>query len=155
MNSPLIGENQFLLYSIAMGVFVTFVYDLLRILRRVISHNSFFVSVEDLLFWLFCAISVFMMMHRQSNGTLRWFAVLGAMVGMLVYKKTLSGIFVKWVSRILKFLLGWLCKPFGLLKKPAAAAGRRGKELVRQSGRFVKKRLTKYKKMLRMILCKQ
>lgn len=140
MGNPLIGENLFLLYSIAMGIFITFVYDLFRILRRVISHNSFFVSLEDLVFWIFCAISVFLMMQRQSNGNLRWFAVLGAMTGMLAYKKTVSGILVKGVSRLLVFL-----------GKPLAFLGKKRKQFLR----FLKKRLTALKKMLRMILCKQ
>lgn len=155
MSNLWIGENQFLFYSVAMGAFVTFVYDLLRILRRAVKHNSFFVSVEDLLFWLCCAVGVFLLLHRVSNGTLRWFAVLGALVGMWVYRKTIGGIFVKWGSRFLTFLLVWLAKPVRFVIQPLAAAGRGVGVLYRQFGRFVKKRLTKLKKVLRMVLCKQ
>ncbi|MDE6063658.1 MAG: spore cortex biosynthesis protein YabQ, partial [Lachnospiraceae bacterium] len=101
MSSPVISENLFLLYSFGMGIFITFVYDIFRIWRRVLSHNRFFISLEDILFWIFSAISVFYLMHAQSNGTLRWFAVFGALIGMILYKKTISPFYVKWSCFVL------------------------------------------------------
>lgn len=158
MSNPLIGENQFLFYSIVMGIFITFVYDLLRILRRVIPHNAFFVSLEDLIFWVFCAVSVFLMMLRLSDGTLRWFAVLGALAGMLVYKKTVSGFFVKTVSKLLGGILGVIRKILLFLSRPFRFAGRKGRETVRRGARrgklflrYLKKRLTRLPKMLKII----
>ena len=53
------SENEFLLYSLLTGIFITFVYDLLRIFRRVIPHKLIFVSLEDLAFWIYCAAEVF------------------------------------------------------------------------------------------------
>lgn len=95
------NENTFLLHALLMGIFITFVYDGLRILRRVIPHNSFFVSLEDLGFWIYCGAEVFLLMYHESNGTLRWFAVMGALAGMLFYKKLISPFFVKYVSLLL------------------------------------------------------
>ena len=155
MGNPLIGENLFLLYSIGMGVFVTFVYDLLRSLRRAIPHNNFFVSVEDIFFWIFCAISVFLMMQKQSDGTLRWFAVGGALLGMFVYRKTFSKLLVRFLSGILKWILKWLGRFLRLLGRPIGAAGRQGRKFFRRFRPFLKKRLTRLRKMLRMILCKR
>lgn len=158
MSNPLIGENQFLFYSIVMGILITFVYDLLRILRRVIPHNSFFVSLEDLVFWVFCAVSVFLMMLRLSDGTLRWFAVLGALAGMFVYRKTVSGFLVKTVSGLLRGLLRIVGKLLGFLGRPFQFAGRKGKETVQCGARkgklffrYLKKRLTRLPKMLRIV----
>ena len=89
------AENEFMLYALLMGIFITFIYDILRIFRRVIPHNGFFVSLEDLFFWIYCAMEVFLLMYHESNGTLRWFAVLGAVAGMFAYKKLISPFFVK------------------------------------------------------------
>ena len=63
MESPAAQENLFLFYSVIMGIYITFLYDLLRIGRRVITHNGFWVSVEDLAFWIYCAMKVFYLMH--------------------------------------------------------------------------------------------
>ena len=124
MESPAAQENLFLFYSVIMGIYITFLYDLLRIGRRVITHNGFWVSVEDLAFWIYCAMKVFYLMHAESDGTLRWFAILGALLGMFLYKKTISPFFVKYMAlifgtvfRILRRVAGILCRPLKKLKK--------------------------------------
>lgn len=157
------NENLFLLYALLMGIFITFLYDILRILRRVLPHSGFWVSVEDLCFWAYCAAEVFLLLYHESNGTLRWFAVLGAMTGMVLYKKLVSPFFVKYVSLLLGrvlFTLGkiscFLARPFlwaakalknraGKAKKSLSRQGRRG-------GRLLKKKLTLLVKMLKMTL---
>lgn len=162
MSSPVISENLFLLYSLGMGIFVTFLYDILRIWRRVHRHGGFLVSLEDLLFWAFCAIAVFYLMHAESNGTMRWFAILGALVGMFLYKKTVSAFFVKWMSLGLRKLLTWLEKLLRFLWKPFRALGRQGKRAGRKAADkskkaagFMKKKLTGKVKLLKIILCKR
>jgi len=133
MNGFVSYENVFLLYSVGTGIFITFVYDLLRIMRRVVRHNNFFVSVEDLLFWIFCALSVFALMYNMGNGNLRWFAVFGALGGMFAYLKIVSPWFVRNVSALLAKLVGLLVR----FKS------------------FLKNRLTVLYKLLKIILCKQ
>ena len=158
-------ENVFLLYAMILGIFITFIYDLLRIFRRIISHNRFWISVEDLGFWIFCGAEVFMLMYRESNGTLRWFAVLGALVGMTVYKKTVSGLLVKYCSLILNKLLAILMKAAHFLARPFVFAGKSagkaaGKAAGSVSGKkrilnqYIKNKLTIWKKMIKMVLSK-
>lgn len=160
------NENVFLLYALLCGIFITFVYDILRIFRRVIPHSSLLVSVEDLGFWAFCAGEVFMLMYRESNGTLRWFAVLGALVGMLVYKKAVSGIFVKYVSLLLQKILSVIGRILKILTRPFVIAGKGAGSLAGKAagqvtrGRksftnIIKKKLTAFFKMLKMVLRKQ
>ena len=160
---PMASENLFLFHALLMGIFITFVYDLLRIFRRVAPHNGFFVSAEDLLFWIYCGGEVFLLMYRESNGTLRWFAVLGALAGMLLYKKLVSPLFVKYMSLGLNRLLGIvgkvihiLCRPFlSVFRKTGRAAGRAGRSTRRALGRarrHMKNKLTYFLKVLKMNL---
>ena len=155
------SENEFLFHALLMGIFITFVYDILRILRRVIPHKGFMVSLEDLAFWIYCAEKVFLMMYHESDGNLRWFAVIGALAGMILYKKAVSPWFVKYVSmgleRILRVLIkagNFLWKPFRIAgARTGAAAGAAGNRLVRllRSGkRRMKKKLTFFLKVLKM-----
>lgn len=159
----MVSENVFLLHASLMGVLITFVYDLLRIFRRVIPHSSFFVSLEDLIFWIYCSVKVFLLMYHESDGTLRWFAVLGALGGMFLYKKLLSGLLVKYCSLMLGKLLGIIGKLLGVLMKPlrflgkkaGAGAGRvtgRVKLLRNRIKRSIKLRLTIFMKVLRINL---
>lgn len=157
------SENIFLLHAFLMGAFITFVYDLLRILRRVIPHAAFFVSLEDISFWIYCGAEVFLLMYHESDGSLRWFAVMGAMAGMFLYKKLISGLFVKYVSlvlnkilEILGKILRFLCRPFGFMgrkaKKTVRRAGGRVHRLMHRIKCAVKNRLTVFLKLLKINL---
>lgn len=155
------NENEFLLHALLMGIFITFVYDVIRIFRRVIPHNSFFVSLEDLGFWIYCGGTVFLLMHHESNGELRWFAVLGAVAGMLFYGKLISPFFVKYVSLVLSRLLGMagkalrrLFRPLMFLLRKAGQGAKRAEggaaRILRNIRRRIKIRLTYFMKVLKI-----
>lgn len=157
------NENIFLMHSMLMGIFITFVYDLLRIFRRVVPHARLLVSLEDLAFWVYCGAEVFLLMYRESNGTLRWFAVLGALAGMFFYKKMVSPLFVKYTSlllgkalELLGRILKWLCRPFCFAgRKTGSAARRAGGRLRRRMKKIrrgIKLRLTYFLKVFKMNL---
>lgn len=154
------NENMFLLYALLMGIFITFVYDILRIIRRVVPHGSFMISIEDMAFWMYCAVKVFVLMYNESNGTLRWFAILGALVGMLAYKKLLSTPFVTYTSMGLGKLLEVVAKIgrvifhplFVIIEKGKKTANAGKRRLARRRNHikwFLKKRLTFLGKMLK------
>lgn len=148
------SENGFLLHSLLMGVFIPFVYDILRIIRRVISHGGFWVAVEDLAFWAYCGAEVFLLMYHESNGTLRWFAIIGAMAGMFLYKKLVSPLFVKYVSLALRRVLTGIGRGLKWLFRPVGRAGRkvgRGtRRLMGRQKRFLRDRLKAFLKVLRI-----
>lgn len=157
------NENEFLLHALLMGIFITFVYDLLRIFRRVIPHGRLAVSLEDFIFWIYCAMKVFLLMHRESNGSLRWFAVLGALTGMLLYKKLISHVFVKEVSFGLQKVVQFLVKIGSFMFQPIGAIGKRATSAVNKAKikathrrinakRLLKKKLTFFLKVLKMNL---
>ncbi len=163
----MLNENEFLFHAFFMGIYITCVYDILRILRRVFPHGGFLISLEDICFWIYCAIKVFLLMYHESNGTLRWFAVLGAIAGMLLYIKLASPFLVKYVSLVIRKLLDILEKAVGLLLRPVRfllrkirekavrAARRRAVKLQKnrelRRGKL-KKKLTFLKKVLKMEL---
>ena len=151
----MVDENVFLAHAFFIGIYITFVYDLLRILRRVVPHSSFWVSVEDLAFWAYCAGKVFLLMHHESDGTLRWFAVLGALVGMLLYRKTVGVLFVKYMSLALIKIRDFCVKICKMVCKPFCAAGKKvtgvlGKAVKKAGPESTKKKLTLLVKMFRM-----
>lgn len=157
----MVNENQFLLHSLLLGGFVSLVYDGFRILRRVIPHRNFVVSLEDMGFWIYCGGRVFLLMHRESDGTLRWFAVLGALTGMLLYRKLVSPWFVRYSALLLGKLFGLLGRFLRFVLHPAICVVRTAGRGVRRAGggvrrmnrrlrRGVKNRLTYFFKMLKM-----
>lgn len=162
MSTNIMQEIYFLMHAIVMGILITFVYDWIRIIRRVVNHNLFFISIEDLFFWIGCSIGVFLMFYRENNGTLRWFAIIGAAIGMSLYKITLSYFFVTYMSLVLKKVINIITKliliilkPLALLLKKEAILTKKAYGKTRGVIRFLKKRLTVFIKMVKIMLCKQ
>ena len=130
-------DSIFLLHALLTGIFITFVYDGWIILRKVIPHKPLAESLEDMIFWIFCAIYVFVWLYRESNGTLRWFAVAGAVAGMILYKKTVSALWIKLATRLLSAVLGLIGRLLHLLWKPVRFWGQK---LTEQRKRLAKRR---------------
>lgn len=142
-------DTIFLLQAFATGAMITFVYDWLRILRRVIPHKQFVVSLEDFCFWVFCAVSVFLWMYRVSNGSMRWFAVAGALFGMYLYKKLFSRILVTYVSKLLQFLLRLLGRVLAFCLRPVRLAGHKIGGLHGKARCYRRKILENFKRWLK------
>lgn len=155
VSDSIFRETNILLAAIATGALLFFVYDLLRIMRRIIPHGTFWVAVEDILFWMGSAAVIFVMLYQEADGSLRGFSVGGVVIGMLLYSCLLSRFIVKGSVFLLEKILYvvfrplvWLCR---LLRRPFRAIARRGWKV----GRFLKKRLKKLWKTVKMCLYKQ
>ena len=139
----------------ATGALLFFVYDLLRIMRRLIPHGTLWVAVEDVLFWLGSAVVIFVMLYQQADGSLRGFSIGGVVIGMLLYAFLLSPLIVKGSVFLLEKILYVLFRPlvclFRLLGRPFRIFGRKGSK----AWLFFKKRLKKLWKTVRMCLNKQ
>lgn len=105
MSSEIFKEVYFLLYSVCMGIIITFVYDLFRLLREVIPHKNLVVALEDIVFWIFTSVSLFLMLYTVNNGAVRWFSIAGALLGMVLYRKSLGQYMVFYMSSIIKKIL--------------------------------------------------
>ena len=81
--SPFIArEGAFWLDCVLLGIAMALVYDCLRVFRRVVPHAGFWISLEDLLYWAFVSFRFFGLLYSENNGSLRWFSVAGAFLGM-------------------------------------------------------------------------
>lgn len=161
MSREIVQEITFFAHSVLMGLGITFVYDCIRVLRRLFKHGTVLTSLEDLLFWLACGIAVFYMLYRENDGTLRWFAVMGAAIGMICYKLTVRNTFENVMSTCLHKMMWLIFRFLQIVLKPFKCLFCAGKTLVlhvakslEKCKKIVKKRLTVCIKTLRMVLCK-
>lgn len=105
MNKAITLELQFFMVSILWGALILLAYDGLRIIRRLIRHNSIIIAIQDLLFWISASIFIFAMIYVKNNGTIRGFSVMGMGIGMVLYHYILSDLVVKLVTGCIQFLL--------------------------------------------------
>lgn len=154
VSAEILKETDVLLVSFFTGMILLFVYDLLRIIRRLIPHKAGFIGVEDLMFWIGCAIALFVMLYRENSGYIRGFVIGGVLAGMLVYNLAFSSWVVKGSVFILEKLLFLLSRPLvwtaRLMRRPAGALKKAAKKVLR----FFKKQLKKIWKAVRISLCK-
>ena len=154
VSNEILKEADVLFASFLTGMALLFVYDLLRILRRLISHKSWVTGAEDLLFWALSAVALFAMLYRENSGYIRGFAIGGVCLGMFIYNLLLSA----WVIRASVFLLE---KMLFLVSRPLVWTARlfrqpvgRLKKLLKKVLRFFKKQLKKIWKAVKMGVCK-
>lgn len=161
MSQNILNEAAFFLHSFLLGAAITFVYDGFLILRRLIRHSLLLISLEDMIFWIACAIGVFYMLYEENNGILRWFAVFGATLGMIAYKKSISSLVIHMASFIIERIFHVMFLTFGIILKPVLLLGRKIGKLLRRvfgkgrkAGKCVKNKLTSRWKLLKITLCK-
>jgi spore cortex biosynthesis protein YabQ len=74
----------------AAGVLIAFLYDLFRLKRRIVKTKSLIVHIEDVLYWLFAAIILFLSSYLISSGETRGYFYIGTILGGIIYLGVLS-----------------------------------------------------------------
>lgn len=106
INEIIIWELYALAVSFFNGVLLAWVYDNIRVLRRIVRHKTIvFMSIEDIVYGIYAGISVFVMCFRVADGIIRGFIIMGIAVGAMLYYKLLSRIYIRWAVRFIKILL--------------------------------------------------
>lgn len=76
-------EVLIFVHAIFSGIFVYGAYTGIRIVRRIFKHTIRMISLEDFLFWVAVSFYLFIQIYETSNGSVRWFFVLGVAAGMM------------------------------------------------------------------------
>lgn len=74
-------EISIFLQALLAGNIVLLVYTCIRVFRRLIKHDLFFVSLEDFFFWVWAGLYLFVKIYDTSDGSIRWFFTIGVVVG--------------------------------------------------------------------------
>ena len=162
MSSEIINQIYFLICSVFTGIIITLVYDGIKIIREVIKHNGFFIALEDVLFWIFASLFLFMMLYRVNDGTVRWFSIAGSGVGMWIYKKAAGQYIVEIMSTIINKTLHLVFRFLSLVFSPIKwvvskvfAVFRKIKKFIIIGNDKLRKKLTHDIKKVKIVLCKR
>lgn len=84
--SPLItGEAVFLLRSVICGMILGIGYEIMGRIVGLLFRRKWWRGLEDLLYWVICALVLFAMICEENGGTIRWYVLVGASAGAGVY----------------------------------------------------------------------
>lgn len=137
-----------------LGVFLAASYDVLRIFRGLIPHGSLLVNIEDLLYWIYVAVVIFLMLYEKNDGQLRGYVFGGLLVGMAVYGCTFSRICVPPLIAFLQRIRDFLLKPVRRLLRFLHAERKKSEAYCEKVWECQKKRLKKMWKLVKMGICK-
>lgn len=129
MNNSVLGELAFFAASAAAGFFCAFLYDILRISRRLVRVSDLAVNLEDILFMGTAAVVLFYASYLLNSGEMRWHSFIGGAAGVALYITAvgnrvldLSCVIIKFSVKAGTFLLKILLYPigfvFGIMRKP-------------------------------------
>ena len=125
-------ELNFFLICIFYGFFLTLTYDFFSILRRLIIHRAYMVTIEDIVYGIFIGIKVFLLNYENNNGVVRFFMFLGLIIGSVIYHKIFSAtlvlVFSTTIEHFLKGILGILTI-FGKNQKNVIKNWKRSKKI--------------------------
>lgn len=76
------GELIIFLVSVVTGIMLRLIYRSIGIFRQLVEHSLIFIGVEDLIFWVGAALYVFVQIYHTSDGSIRWYFVLGVVLGV-------------------------------------------------------------------------
>ena len=89
------------LMSVAVGIALTLSYDLLRVFRRIVSHNSILIAMEDVCFWLVWTYLTLEGLHVYGDGVLHWYMAFGILFGVVLFHYTISSTIMNLINYIL------------------------------------------------------
>ena len=121
MSEIIFQEAEIFTASFLCGVFLLFCYDIIRIVRRTISHGRKMISIEDFLFCVISGIFVFCVMYEKNNGTVRGSALLTIAFGMMCYYTFVSRYVVRFgyafIGKTIKKIYSFAFKGLKKLQK--------------------------------------
>lgn len=99
MSGEITREAELFWIAIRLGFGMMLIYDGLRIYRFLVPHRRWIRDVEDVIYWVYCALWAFAVVFKANDGSIRWFYLAGITMGMILWNQI--------VSKALKKLASW------------------------------------------------
>ena len=97
-------EAELAFSSFLLGAVLMISYDFLRLFRLLIPHGKWWTGLEDLLYWIYCAVMTFRLLFYQNSGILRGYVIGCVFFGMYLYDAIVS----RSVFEVLKKIGRWI-----------------------------------------------
>lgn len=119
---PSVEQIFILIYSFAAGVVTGVLFDVYRVIRGFQNPNKIITYVEDILFWIFASIIIFLFLLKTNFAYLTFYCYLYIFLGLCVYIRILSKLNIKimhvMISKILtifRIVRNYILYPLNLL----------------------------------------
>lgn len=111
--------------TIVLGLLLAFLYHIFYILSKTTKLNKIIKGIFDIIYWSLFALILFLVMLKFNSGEVRPFAILGSILGMIIYYAAIKNIMdtlifyiFKYIKIIFLLLLTIISTPFKLVLYP-------------------------------------
>ena len=122
MNSQ--EQIQIFFIFIVIGIIISLIFDIFRILRKVYKFSNMLIYMQDILFWLLTGIIILQSIFEFNSGDIRIFLFLGIFIGVFIYTSLFSRYFIKLgtlffniINNIIRFIYNPICKIISFMIK--------------------------------------
>ena len=111
------AENQAYLFVIFtfVGMIIGILFDFFRILRKTFKTKDIITYIEDIIFWIMTGIIIIHSMYKFCDGELRFFMIIGIVLGTAIYMLTISRYVIIISLSIIKIIIVTLIYPIKTL----------------------------------------
>ena len=166
--------SQFLIFvlTIVLGFLTGLLYDFFRITRKIFNHPNFLIQIQDIIYWVLVTFFTFKLIIIKNRGEIRWFLILGLVIGMILYFVIVSDFVIKILMSVIhiiekiittvlsiimfpiKIILKILALPFNFFKKKLKKISNKSDNILKKFKRYVKMRYKGFFKNIKIGLKK-
>lgn len=86
------NETAFFICACLTGIVVAFLYQIIRVFRKIVKHSVFFTNLEDFLYWILMSAYIFYQLYKTTYGSVRLFFALGIVFGWILGRMVVCGV---------------------------------------------------------------
>lgn len=161
MNELVSEQASIFMSAIINGVFLGFIYDLIRVFRRIIKHSHWLVNLEDLIYWIVGSFIIFLDIFKNNDGVLRGFLYAGVFLGLVIYICLISRLTINvlmliynYIKKIIIFCYKVIIKPIKVVLIPIVFLGKKIFRLLKKIKKWLIIRCRKGYKVIKIIITK-
>jgi spore cortex biosynthesis protein YabQ len=108
----LISQVKLIIFGLLAGIITGVCFDIYRLIRGFENTHKVMTIIQDLLFWVLTSIVVFIFLMYTNEGYINFYVYLCLIIGVYLYLKCLSTIFIRVQFNLIKFYgkvfrVGW------------------------------------------------
>lgn len=97
-------QIRLVVFSIVAGILTGFFFDLYRVVRGFENVHKIIIVVEDIMFWIFSAIIIFIFLLYTNYALIGVYVYLYIIIGIYIYLKLMSRFFLIMHSKAIYFI---------------------------------------------------
>jgi spore cortex biosynthesis protein YabQ len=99
----LISQVKLIIFGLLAGIITGVCFDIYRLIRGFENTHKVMTIIQDLLFWVLTSIVVFIFLMYTNEGYINFYVYLCLIIGVYLYLKCLSTIFIRVQFNLIKF----------------------------------------------------